>query len=53
MLGHFTGPKDLNLILAKNTRLEIFVVSPEGLRPLKEISIYGRIQVLKLYRPPV
>lgn len=49
--GNFTSPDDLNLILAKNTRLEIYVVSPEGLRPIKEIGIYGRISIMKLFRP--
>ena len=51
--GNFTSPNDLNLIIAKNTRMEIYVVTPEGLRPIKEIGIYGRITVLELYRPPV
>ncbi|CAL1299313.1 unnamed protein product [Larinioides sclopetarius] len=50
--GNFTSPDDLNLLLAKNTRLEIYLVSPEGLRPIKEIGIYGRITVMKLFRPP-
>jgi len=43
----------LNLLIAKNTRLEIYVVTPEGLRPVKEIGLYGRIEVMHLYRPPV
>lgn len=51
--GNFTSPDDLNLILAKNTRLEIYVVTPEGLRPVKEINIYGKISIMKLFRPPV
>ncbi|RUS91294.1 hypothetical protein EGW08_000908 [Elysia chlorotica] len=50
--GNFTSPNDLNLIIAKNTRLEIYVVTPEGLRPVKEIMIYGRISVIELFRPP-
>jgi len=49
--GHFTSKNDLNLIVAKSTRLEIYVATPEGLRPVKEIGIYGRIAVLQLYRP--
>ena len=52
-LGNFTSPDDLNLILAKNTRLEIYMVTPEGLRPVKEVGIYGRISVLELFRPAV
>lgn len=51
--GNFTSPTDLNLILAKNVRLEIYLVTPEGLRPLKEVGIYGRIAVVKFFRPPV
>ncbi|CAL8110980.1 unnamed protein product [Orchesella dallaii] len=50
--GYFTSSKDLNLILAKNTRLELYMVTPEGLRPLKEVGIYGKIAVLKLFRHP-
>lgn len=50
--GNFTSPDDINLILAKNTRIEIYVVSPEGLRPVKEIGIYGRISIMKLFRTP-
>ncbi|KAF8774370.1 DNA damage-binding protein 1 like protein [Argiope bruennichi] len=49
--GNFTSPDDLNLLLAKNTRLEIYLVTAEGLRPIKEIGIYGRITVMKLFRP--
>lgn len=53
LIGYFTSPNDLNLILAKNTRLELYLVTPEGLRPLKEVGIYGKIAVLKLFRHPV
>ncbi|OXU25996.1 hypothetical protein TSAR_009174 [Trichomalopsis sarcophagae] len=49
--GNFTSPTDLNLILAKNMRLEIYLVTPEGLRPLKEVGIYGKIAVVKFFRP--
>lgn len=50
VVGNFTSPQDINLILAKNTRLELYLVTPEGLRPLKEIAIYGKIAILKLFR---
>lgn len=49
--GNFTSAKDLNLIVAKNSKIEIFLVTPEGLRPLKEVSIYGKIAVMLLFRP--
>ena len=51
--GNFTSATDLNLIVAKNYRLEIYLVTPEGLRPLKEIGIYGKISVMKLYKSGV
>ena len=53
VVGNFTAADDLNLIIAKNTRLEIHVVTPEGLRPHLDIGIYGRISVMELFRPPV
>lgn len=51
--GNFTSETDLNLIIAKNSRLEIFLVTPEGLKAIKEVGIYGKIAVLKLFRPSV
>lgn len=51
--GNFTSPNDLNLIVAKNTRLEIYLVTPEGLRPMKEVGLYGKVAVMKLFRPQV
>lgn len=53
VVGNFTAADDLNLIIAKNTRLEIHVVTPEGLRPHLDIGIYGRISVMELFRPVV
>lgn len=52
-VGNFTSQNDLNLIVAKNTRLEIYLVTPEGLRPMKEIGLYGKVAVMKLFRPQV
>ncbi|KAG7473858.1 hypothetical protein MATL_G00100300 [Megalops atlanticus] len=49
--GHFTSAEDLNLLIAKNTRLEIYVVTAEGLRPIKEVGMYGKIAVMELFRP--
>ncbi|XP_031425552.1 DNA damage-binding protein 1 [Clupea harengus] len=49
--GHFTSSEDLNLLIAKNTRLEIYVVTAEGLRPVKEVGMYGKIAVMELFRP--
>lgn len=49
--GNATTSSDLNLIVAKSSRLEIYLVTPEGLRPIKEIGINGKIAVMKLFRP--
>lgn len=48
--GNFTSPTDLNLIVAKNSRLEIYLVTPEGLKPIKEVGINGKIVVMKHFR---
>ncbi|KAK3726388.1 hypothetical protein QZH41_016253 [Actinostola sp. cb2023] len=52
VVGNFTGPDDLNLVIAKNTRIEIHLVTPEGLRPVLDVGIYGRVTVMELFRPP-
>jgi hypothetical protein len=51
--GSFTSPSDLNLILAKNTGMEIYHVTPEGLRPIKEVMLYGEVSVMKFFQPAV
>lgn len=53
LAGHFTSAEDLNLLIAKNTRLEIYVVTAEGLRPVKEVGMYGKTAVMELFRPKV
>ena len=51
--GHFTSSTDLNLILAKVNHIEILSVTPEGLRPVKQFTINGRVEVMKFFRPQV
>ncbi|CAF3617396.1 unnamed protein product [Rotaria sp. Silwood1] len=48
--GHFTSSTDFNLIIAKNTHFEIYVISSEGLKLVKDVCIYGKITVLKCFR---
>ncbi|KAG0252722.1 DNA damage-binding protein 1a [Actinomortierella ambigua] len=50
--GNFTGPDDLNLVLGKGTRIEVFIIGPEGLKSVKEFGLYGEIETLKAIRPP-
>ncbi|KXJ05934.1 DNA damage-binding protein 1, partial [Exaiptasia diaphana] len=51
VVGNFTGPDDLNLVIAKSTRIEIHLVTPEGLRPVLDVGIYGKVTIMELFRP--
>lgn len=48
--GNFTSKDDLNLIVAKNSRIEVYIIESKGLKPIKEVYIHGKIAVLKLFR---
>ena len=37
----------------KCTRLEIHLLTPDGLRPMLDVPIYGRIATVELFRPPL
>ncbi|XWS62379.1 hypothetical protein CRYUN_Cryun06bG0005900 [Craigia yunnanensis] len=50
-VGNFTSPQELNLITAKCTRIEIHLLTPQGLQPMLDVPIYGRIATLELFRP--
>ncbi|KAG0048736.1 DNA damage-binding protein 1a [Gryganskiella cystojenkinii] len=50
--GNFTGPEDLNLILGKGTRVEVYLVGRDGLKMVKEFGIYGEIACMEAFRPP-
>ncbi|KAF9300102.1 DNA damage-binding protein 1a [Mortierella antarctica] len=50
--GNFTGPEDLNLILGKGTRVEVYLITKDGLKLIKEFGIYGEITILQPFRPP-
>ncbi|XP_022126160.1 DNA damage-binding protein 1 [Pieris rapae] len=50
--GNFTSPTDLNLLVAKVSRLEMYIVTPEGLHPMKEVGLYGKVAKMKMFRPP-
>jgi len=50
--GRFTSKDELNLIVAKGTLLELSKITEEGLQPILEIPLYGRVAALELYTPP-
>ena len=37
----------------KCTRIEVHLLVPEGLQPVMDAPIYGRIACMELFRPPV
>ncbi|KAG0339195.1 DNA damage-binding protein 1a [Podila humilis] len=49
--GNFTGPDDLNLILGKGTRVEVYLITRDGLKLVKEFGIYGEIALVEAFRP--
>ncbi|KAF9999405.1 DNA damage-binding protein 1a, partial [Modicella reniformis] len=49
--GNFTGPEDLNLILGKGTRIEVYIIGRDGLKLIKEFGLYGEIACLEPFRP--
>jgi DNA damage-binding protein 1 len=48
--GNFTSPSETNLIVAKCNRLVIYKLTTDGLQPVMDTPIYGRIANLELYR---
>lgn len=52
LTGNFTGPNDINLITSKLSRIEIFKITPNGLKSIQEVGVFGRIEALQLFRPP-
>ncbi|KAG6617756.1 DNA damage-binding protein 1a [Phytophthora cinnamomi] len=46
----FTGPNDTNLLLAKSTRFEVHLLTPEGLSPQHDVNLYGRIAIFEVFR---
>ncbi|CAF5187576.1 unnamed protein product [Rotaria magnacalcarata] len=48
--GYFTSPTEFNLIVAKNTHFEIYIIGSEGLKLVKDVCLYGRINILKCFR---
>lgn len=48
----FTSRTDQNLILARGNRLEIHTLSADGLIPVFDVGIYGRIISMSAFRPP-
>jgi len=50
LVGHITSANELNLVLGKTSRIEIYRITNEGLSPLCDIGINGRIGTMNLIR---
>ncbi len=48
-VGRFTHFERQNLVVARSNRIEIYLLTEEGLEPVLETAVYGRIAMLKLY----
>eukprot|EP00009_Paramoeba_aestuarina_P010924 CAMPEP_0201526994 /NCGR_PEP_ID=MMETSP0161_2-20130828/33637_1 /ASSEMBLY_ACC=CAM_ASM_000251 /TAXON_ID=180227 /ORGANISM="Neoparamoeba aestuarina, Strain SoJaBio B1-5/56/2" /LENGTH=281 /DNA_ID=CAMNT_0047927609 /DNA_START=109 /DNA_END=950 /DNA_ORIENTATION=+ len=51
VVGNFTDSDDLNLIVCKSSLLEIFKITASGLEPIYDVSLYGCVFSLRLFRP--
>ena len=48
---NFTSPTDRNLIIAKGNHLEIQTLAEDGLTPILDVGLFGKITALDFYRP--
>ena len=47
----FTSPHETNLILARGNHLEIQTLREDGLAPILDVALFGKITSLDFYRP--
>ena len=50
VVGEFTASGEINLILGKTSRLEVHLVTPDGLTPVLSEGLFGRIATMALIR---
>jgi hypothetical protein len=50
VLGRFTAANDLNLAICKSNQIQIYMVTPEGLKFLKHVGILGIVDNMTLIR---
>lgn len=49
----FSGRTDCEACYSKGTRIEVYTLTVDGLKPTIEFSIHGTIIALRLYTPQV
>jgi len=50
LVCNFTSANDLNLILIRSSRMEIYRVSESGIEPLTDVPLYARVADIKAFR---
>lgn len=51
VVGNFRNTDELDLIISRINRIEMLIMTEEGLKPYREIAIFGRIAVIKAFKP--
>jgi hypothetical protein len=51
--GRLTSQNDVNLVICKNILLEIYRVTKEGLKFVRQISLWGVVENLKIIKAKV
>ena len=51
VMGNFTAPNELNLIIAKVHNIEVFIVTSDGLKLHSDLPVNGRLMSVRLFRP--
>lgn len=50
VVGNFTDHENVNLLVARGNRIDVQLVSPEGLKNVCEIPIYGQVLTMALVK---
>lgn len=50
VVGNFLGTDAVSLVIAKTNRIELLLVTSEGLKAYREVPIFGRIATIKGFR---
>eukprot|EP00878_Enallax_costatus_P005870 GHUV01006158.1.p1 GENE.GHUV01006158.1~~GHUV01006158.1.p1 ORF type:complete len:800 (+),score=216.97 GHUV01006158.1:186-2585(+) len=51
VVGSFTSGSDVNLIIGRSTQIDIQLLTPEGLKGVLTVPLYGVVSALNLFRP--
>ena len=52
VVGNFRTPRDSDLIISRINRIEMMLVTEDGLKPHREIPIFGRIALIRAFKAP-